>query len=49
MLVDYMEKEVMVFRMYGFADVKPKTAKSNTKIVLSHLKRLFDGESTLKK
>ena len=31
MLVDYMEKEVMVFRVYGFADVKPKTAKANVK------------------
>lgn len=24
MLVDYLEKDVMVFRVYGFADVKPK-------------------------
>lgn len=31
MLVDYMEKEVMVFRVYGFADVKPKAAKTNVK------------------
>jgi hypothetical protein len=27
MLVDYLEKEVMVFRMYGFADVKEKKKK----------------------
>jgi hypothetical protein len=32
MLVDYMEKEVMVFRVYGFADVKPKKKeKANVK------------------
>ncbi len=24
MLVDYLQKDVMVFRVYGFADVKPK-------------------------
>jgi hypothetical protein len=27
MLVDYLEKDVMVFRVYGFADVKPKQKK----------------------
>lgn len=27
MLVDYLEKEVMVFRVYGFADVKEKKKK----------------------
>lgn len=27
MLVDYLEKDVMVFRVYGFADVKSKPKK----------------------
>ena len=27
MLVDYLEKEVMIFRVYGFADVKQKLNK----------------------
>lgn len=27
MLVDYLEKDVMVFRVYGFADVKAKPKK----------------------
>lgn len=30
MLVDYLEKEVLVFRVYGFADVKAKS-KQNVK------------------
>jgi hypothetical protein len=30
MLVEYLEKDVMVFRVYGFADVKPKS-KNNVK------------------
>lgn len=31
MLVDYLQKDVMVFRVYGFADVKPKQKKEKPK------------------
>ncbi len=31
MLVDYLQKEVIVFRLYGFADFKPKAEKKQSR------------------
>jgi len=52
MLVDYLEQEVMVFRVYGFADVKSKPKKEVKKPqvrkpVQSAQQSFFGNDSTM--
>lgn len=46
MLVEYLEKDVMVFRVYGFADVKPKS-KNNAKKPVTAAKKTNPNNSYL--
>jgi len=43
MLVEYLEKEVMVFRMYGFADVKERKKKTTKASVVG---KVFSGNTS---
>lgn len=46
MLVDYLEKDVMVFRVYGFADVKAKPIKNVKKPVKKPNTSYISDQST---